>query len=549
MTLLKAAGELVYARGEDYVRFVRGLRTTGYKAYASIQAKKVYTVELDWSGPLPDGSCTCPHNADGNFCKHLVATGLAAIDSGRVTVDDTTSNTAEAVLEAALQAMDVDELRDLVMTLAQRDDGVRRMLEIRATTASGDDAQAKAELESYVRNTLAFRGFIDYRRSFDVAAVASEVLDELENHLNSGAAETVRPALLRALTRLRKITEQADDSSGSIGDECQRAANLYARACRLGQPDPVKLATWLVKFRADSPGWPHLELADFVDSFDERALATYRRAVAALNRKLEDRDQFGRFEIDAMLLELADHDGDVDRAVHLLSQREHPQYGAIVDRLRAAGRTEDAVAWIDRAVADRRISSHGGGNEYWLSPDDVAATYQGLGRIEDAVAVLRADFLRQPSVPTYRVLLDFAAGINRAEAERIWAIDQAQLLASDRYAHGAVLVQLLLSEGDVEAAWQAADRYGPGWAWRELADRGAMARPVDAADLYRPQLENDLRYPDTKLYPGIAATLATMAELYDRGGRSADFASFIAQIRQDYGRRPSLMKALDAKGL
>ena len=120
---------------------------------------------------------------------------------------------------------------------------------------------------------------------------------------------------------------------------------------------------------------------------------------------------------------------------------------------------------------------------------------------------------------------------------------------SDRYAAGAVLVQLLLSEGDVDAAWQAADRYGPGWAWRELADRGAEARPVEAADLYRPQLENDLRHPNTKLYPGIAATLATMAELYERGGRSADFASFIAQIRQDYGRRPSLMKALDAKRL
>ena len=140
-----------------------------------------------------------------------------------------------------------------------------------------------------MRNTLAFRGFVDYRRSFEVAGVASEVLDELENHLNSGAAEVVRPALLRALTRLRKIIEQADDSSGSIGDECQRAADLYARACRLGEPDPVKLATWLVKFRADSPGWPHVVLADFVDAFDEQALGTYRRAVAALDRKLEDR--------------------------------------------------------------------------------------------------------------------------------------------------------------------------------------------------------------------------------------------------------------------
>ena len=165
------------------------------------------------------------------------------------------------------------------------------------------------------------------------------------------------------------------------------------------------------------------------------------------------------------------------------------------------------------------------------------------------MAVLRADFVRRPSVSTYRVLLDFAAGIDRADAERTWAMGHARQLAYDPHAAGAVLVQLLLSEGDVDAAWQAADRYGPGWAWRELADRGAEARPVEAADLYRPQLQNDLRHPDTRLYPGIAATLATMAELYERGGRSADFAAFIAQIRQDYGRRPSLMKALDAKRL
>ncbi len=548
-TLLKVAGDLVFARGEDYVRYVRGLRTTDFKAYASIQAKNVYQVELDWSGPLPDGSCTCRHHADGNFCKHLVATGLAAIDTGRVAVDDPASRTAESALETVVQAMDVDELRELVMTLAQRDDGVRRLLEIRATTAVGDDAHAKAELETYVRNTLTFRGFVDYRRSFEVAGVASEVLDELENHLNSGAAETVRPALLKAVTRLRKIMEHVDDSSGSIGDECQRAADLYARACRLGEPDPVKLATWLVKFRADSPGWPNVVLADFVAAFDDKALATYRRAVAALDRKLEGQTHWKRSDVDAMLLELADHDGDIDRAVHLLSEREHPEYGAIVDRLRAAGRTEEAVAWIDRAMAEGKVSSHGGGNQFWLSPDDVAATYQGLGRIDDAVAALRADFVRQPSVGAYRVLLDFAAGVDRVDTERAWAFDHAGHLATDRFAKGATLVQLCLSEGDVEAAWEAAHRYGPGWAWRELADRGAEARPVDAADLYRPQLEKDLSYPNSKLYPDIAATLATMAKLYERGGRSADFASFIAQLRQDYGRRPSLMKALDAKKL
>ena len=40
-----------------------------------------------------------------------------------------------------------------------------------------------------------------------------------------------------------------------------------------------------------------------------------------------------------------------------------------------------------------------------------------------------------------------------------------------------------------------------------------------------------------------------MAELYERGGCGADFALYIAKVRRDYGRRPSLMKALQAKGL
>ncbi|ORB85489.1 hypothetical protein B1987_18745 [Mycobacterium kansasii] len=542
--LLEGAGDRSYARGEDYVRYVRGLRATAGRAYASVQAKRVYDVELEWSGQQPDGVCTCPHAADGHFCKHLVAVGLAVIDSGAV--DDAAG--AASALEATVQAMDVDELRELVLTLAHRDGEVRRMLEVRATAASGDNTTAKAEFEALVRNALDFRGFVDYRESYAVAEGAGQVLDELEIHLNGGSAEVVRPALLSALTVLRTITGQADDSSGVIGAECQRAADLYAQACRLGEPDRAELARWLATFRATSPGWPTLTLADFVDAFDDDALVIYRGAVADLDRQHAGRDHWRRLEVDAMLLELADHDGDIDRAVDLLYDRDHPQYGAIIARLRAAGHDAEVVAWIDRAVAEGRTSSHGGGNSYWLNPSDVADTYRGIGRIDDAIAVLRADFVRQPSVRAYRVLLDFAATHDRAETERAWALDHARELAAGPGA-GAVLVQLYLSEEDVDAAWEAADRYGPGWAWKELAAQGAEARPVAAADLHRPSLENDLRYPNTKLYPGIAATLATMAKLYERGGRSADFAQYIAKVRQDYGRRPSLMKALQAKGL
>ena len=216
----------------NYVRYVRGLRAAAPRACASVQAKRVYAVELDWSGPQPDGYCTCPHAANGHFCKHLVAVGLAVIDSGAV--HDATRLASS--LEATVQAMDVDELRELVMILAQRDGELRRMLEVRATAGSGSDTTAKAEFEAQVRNALEFRGFVDYRESYMVAEGASQVLDELEIHLNEGSAEIVRPALLCALTLLRTISEHSDDSSGVIGGACERAAELYAQACRLGEP-------------------------------------------------------------------------------------------------------------------------------------------------------------------------------------------------------------------------------------------------------------------------------------------------------------------------
>lgn len=280
------------------------------------------------------------------------------------------------------------------------------------------------------------------------------------------------------MTLLRTIIGHVDDSSGVISVECERAADLYAQACGQGKPDRAELAEWLATFRATSPGWPSLALADFVDVFDDDAPATDRAAVADLDLVNAGRDRWSRFEIDVILLELADHDGDADRAVELLSKHEHPRYGAIIERLQTAGRDDEAVGWIDRAVADGRISDPpGGGNDFWLSSTFVADTYRGLGRLDDAIAVLRAQFVRHPAIPTYRSLLDFATTIDRAATERAWVFDHARDLADGPDA-GAVLVQLALSEVDVDAVWEAADRHGPGRAWQELATQGAEARPI-----------------------------------------------------------------------
>src|SRR5205809_5998880 len=109
-----------------------------------------------------------------------------------------------------------------------------------------------------------------------------------------------------------------------------------------------------------------------------------------------------------MLLQLADHDGDVDEAVRLLSRdAEHTAYGAIISRLDAAGRDSDVLAWVDRGVRANRVSYHVGArsNDYWLAPAEVADRYRGAGRPADAIAVLRDNFRRHPGPDTLRLLI------------------------------------------------------------------------------------------------------------------------------------------------
>jgi uncharacterized Zn finger protein len=546
--LLGHAGETVFARGEDYVRYVHGLRVRGRRAQGTIQARNVYQVELDWSEADLAASCTCPHFAEGFFCKHLVALGLAVIVAQ---VAPATAAPPEGGVDSYLQGLDAKGLRALVRELVSRDRTAERLVEFRAAASGAGSDDVAKDLVATVNEALRAREFVDYQRSFDVANDAEEVLDELENCLDSGAADAVRPALRRALTRLRRIIESADDSGGVLGAACQRAADLHARSCREGKPEGVGLARWFAKFRDESPGWPIMQLSDYAPAFDERSLTAYRQAGARLDEEYAASDEWKRFEVDRMRLELADHDGDVDRAIEILTASEHPSFGAVIERLREAGRDSEVIAWMDRAVAADRVSGDAGGqgNDYWLDPADVAEVYFAAERSGDALAVLRREFSRRPNASNFSTLLSFAARLDRRDDERDWAITEATQLAATPHSNGAVFVDIALSEQDLDAAWAASDEFGPGQMWKQLASVSSEARPGAAADLYRREVERNLVHANTKLYARIAEDLGTMRDLLSNAGVEADFAIFVSEIRETYRRRTSLMAALDRKGL
>ena len=77
--LEKLAGATTFRRGEEYFSAgaVARLRVAGDKITASVKGTEIHRVDLRNDDGKLDGDCTGPNAADGNFCKHCVAVGLA----------------------------------------------------------------------------------------------------------------------------------------------------------------------------------------------------------------------------------------------------------------------------------------------------------------------------------------------------------------------------------------------------------------------------------------------------------------------------------------
>lgn len=447
-----------FARGQKLVAHVRDLTVAETKASARVGSRQTYPVTIDWARPAPRGSCLCVDFLEGWFCKHVVALGLAV-----VAAESAPAAPAADPIADLLGSLDREALITLVNELAERDPTVLDLLRTRAVMAGRTDAVDPEDLVRQVNEALRSRSFVDYRASFAVARDAEAVLDLLEGLLDAGAADAVAKALLRATTRLLAIGERADDSGGVIGSAGQRAVELYARACREGQPNGPSLARWLLKFRRDSPGWPDTPLELFAPAFDAKALTIYRRGVDDWSAALAEEGSSRRFWVHRALVELADHDHDLERAITLLStEAEHTAWAAIIRRLRDADRVPEEVEWLDRALAGRRLgrAADRSVNDYSVSPQDASDLYRQVGRPDDALAVWQQAYASGLSVDTWRTLLDFATTIGREGEIRAWAITTAEEQA--RRTNGAALITIYLAEGQLDSAWERPRRTSPG---------------------------------------------------------------------------------------
>ncbi len=462
-----------------------------------------------------------------------------------------------------------DHLRDLLVDRAARDPQLRRELD-RLAAAGGPGRLDVAPHQAAIEDAFAFAtsdngGYVPYRAAWTWRHEVEAVIDDLDALMESGfTAEVVELAEL-TLEELDASVGHLDDSDGHLSELFERAMALHLEACRQAPPDPAvlagKLLRWALGFELDR----YLSaVGDYAPVRGDDGLAAYRALaeqpwaeVPTLTAGDASRDgSTDWFRIRTVMEHLAATTGGLDALVEVVARDCSSGYAylRIAKACRTHGRDDLALDWAERG----RAALPGELRLLELLVDLHTAAGRSAPALDDA----RELFTRTQSLSTYRRLRSCA------EAEGAWPAERAPALAVLRDAiegqrprtatsrspwqrrDGSTLVEILLFEEDVDAAWEAADAHGCRPPLElQLAKRRADQQPSDAITVYRRHLEVALEPAKDHAHDEVVRLLTLMRPLYQRLGQDTDLNRLVAEIRAGYKRRRKLMKRLDRAGL
>lgn len=583
--LIAASSRAIFGRGQTYaaggaVGALAPADAATPGVAATVEGTQPYAVQVWVDGDEVAGDCDCPNAADGWFCKHQVALALAwrAQLSGEAPAADeaarkkvaATVQRAQTVrdkrraLEEFLRGRPAAELAERLLDLAERDSAIARELQQWRQLSSAP--QDVAGLKALVTQILApGRGFLDWRETGTYVHRAQAVLPVL-------AAERARQpaqALVlgrHALQRVWAVLQQADDSNGEIGGLAQAIAHEWAAALQAAGPQPAAFGeTWLALQQADPIGaFPEAEVEA---ALGEAALARYRtvlerqwrEAKAADSARSRRRDHFNLplAVLERLHLRQLEVQGDVDGmlAVHRQDLAEPYAWHCITTLLEAHGREREAFANAERACKtfpdDTRLQ------------DDLLRCYERDGWVEEALALHRRRFEKQPGLERYHAALK--AGVAAGREAGAWRdellgvlvkAEAAALAARRRYGRQPWLrepegdgpdvslrVQVLASEAcwDEALALTQPPKGCRGDVLLALSRMLPKARARDRARLLQRALEDELRGA-TSPYRRALDLVAEAAALLGVRERAA----WLASLRAAYKAKRNFIAALPA---
>ncbi|WP_328870952.1 hypothetical protein OHT76_12980 [Streptomyces sp. NBC_00287] len=546
------AGARSFERGLGYLDAVSAVEIGDGWVTATVHGTERYMVELtlDDLGGL-SGECDCPYGREGNFCKHLVALGLTVLaQQGSLPQQREAARRRVQDLDAWLSALPKDELLALMREQVAEDRKLRRRLELRAASARGDLAGVRSRIRELLDiGPFARYGYVEYADARAYADQAGQAVSAIVALSRSGRPADAITAAREAMRLLADAVDSVDDSDGGIGQVGDTLADAHLEACRAARPDSEELARWLVGHALGEvdDGLIDIDPLDYEDVLGARGMSTLRELAIEAWRG----NRRGWAE-KSLMERLAKAGGDVDTVIAVyaadLTTNGHTHL-IIAGELDGAGRAGEALRWAERGIRETRD----------LATVDTALVdylydrYARVARLSDAVALRRDHFRARPTLLTYRQLRAAARAADCWPAEREGALT---LLRADAERHrqgpygGPFLVDALLDDKDVDAAWQAATALGADdRQWLILADQARADRPADALGIYLRLAEPLTQQTGNTVYERLVSLLLSIRDCHRRLGTPDEFAAHVLALRAVHKRKRNLLRLMEEQGM
>lgn len=560
--LRELAGEKVFARGDEYKKQgqVEIVSIDRLRVLARVVGSEIYRAELKGTGKRFSGACSCPAFSDWGFCKHLVATALAANDLGPDAAEQAADRLSK--IRDHLRGKGIEPLIDMIMKLAESDPDLLHDLELASAVETAGDDALFAQFKKAITEATRAHGYIEYGEAAAWAEKVKRLLDQIANLIAGGRAELVLRLLDHFFKRMDQSLSSMDDSDGEGGAAYAKACEIHLAACSKAKPDPVALARELFKREMESE-WDFFDGASesYASVLGDAGLAEYRRLASEEwlsikplrpgGQRLHDEQFRARDRLGAILERFAERDGDVDAriAIRMKSLGTAYDYLGIAQLCLASKREAEATKWAEDGLwlfeehPDQRLISF------------TADLYRRIGRETDAAALLWRTFERLPTIELYRALKK-SAGPQRAAVDT--ARDRAiGLLHAKLGEPGSqtgwsspreLLLQVLMAEKLFADAWQVVRSHGCSETQLSaLAQASEQSHPTEALSAYRQEAERLASLGGQSNYEATGKLIVKMKSIRKRQGQSADHESFLSDFLRRHKAKRNLMKILQTE--
>lgn len=535
---------------------IENVEASDDRVTATVRGSLPYRTELWVDEKLrPNYSCTCPQGDDGKFCKHCAALALTLHENSNSPIvgapqKDPQSSPAPEIVNY-VESLSREELVNIVLDASTRDGVTAQRIVLQKSTGT---LRATLDVKLWRSQITAAFGpksrFIDYRAAPHWAQNILGLIEELRDAIDDGSAGDAIGLLEHAFTRTERAMQHIDDSDGWITMIAGDIGDAHLRACQRARPAPKGLARRLVGFELDYDLDTFRGAAEpYAEVLGDEGIKEYRRLIKEAQARV-DVDTTGgwsspMFRIRHACIGIALATGDIEELITQLTTEPMLPTDClvIVNALMAADRVTEAIEWAHRGLnAPKSLEQH-----RRELRDRLVGILIDRGDLDEARAVLLQGFQSSPSPESLRRYLAACTDHQRAAERRALLEWLEQRAATEHPAPQSAndLTRILLAEGEIDAAYDAASRFGCGIDLRHTLARAIeKSRPREAIALHQLEIDELIDRKKRQDYQSAAALLERVRRLYEACDAEAEWTTYVGAVAAIHKAKSSFIAIL-----